>query len=96
MGPFDKSAIHLDVPSVSGLELRSATAEDLEHLRHWKNSQRQFFFHREEISESQQQQWFDAFRLRTHDIMLMTVLDGQVFGCMGVRLQAGQPAEGGG
>ena len=52
MGPFDKSAIHLDVPSVSGLELRSATAEDLEHLRHWKNSQRQFFFHREENSKN--------------------------------------------
>lgn len=75
MSPFDKSAIHLAVPSMPGLELRSATAEDLEHLRQWKNAQRQFFFYQEVISESQQRQWFDAFMLRIHDIMFMTEFD---------------------
>lgn len=88
MSPFDKSAIHIVVPSASGLELRSATSEDMERLRQWKNAQRQFFFHQEEISQSQQRQWFDALEQRSHDLMLMAVFEGQVFGCMGIRWQA--------
>jgi ribosomal protein S18 acetylase RimI-like enzyme len=88
MIPFDKSAIHLAVPSSPGLELRSATAVDLERLRQWKNAQRQFFFHQEEISESQQRQWFDAFMSRPYDLMLLTVFERRVFGCMGIRWQA--------
>lgn len=82
---LDKSSIHLMVPSVPGLELRSATSGDLELLRHWKNAQREFFFYQREISEIEQIQWFNDFTLRNNDIMLMNVLNKKAFGCMGIR-----------
>lgn len=87
MSHFDKSTIRIVVPAVPGLELRAATGADLESLRHWKNEQRRFFFFQEEITKTQQKQWFDAFMERSHDLMLMTMFEEQVFGCMGIRWQ---------
>lgn len=85
MSMFDKSTIHIVIPMVPALELRSAGEADLERLRQWKNEQRQFFFHQEKISVDQQRQWYESFEKRPNDLMLMTVYEHQVFGCMGIR-----------
>ena len=82
-----KSTTHIMVSTDPKLELRAVGQKDLEFLRQWKNKQKQFFFHQEEISASQQIKWFVSFVKRPYDFMFMTVYEQQVFGCMGIRWQ---------
>lgn len=87
MSIFDKSTILIVVPQLPSLVLRSIVEADLEFLRQWKNSQRQYFFHQEEIDPNQHRQWWESFSLRPYDIMLITEYEKQRVGCMGVRWQ---------
>jgi ribosomal protein S18 acetylase RimI-like enzyme len=87
MFEFDKSTIAIVVPKLPALGLRAASQADLDLLRKWKNEQRQFFFHQEEITEDQQKQWYESFIKRPYDLMLMTTYEQQVFGCLGIRWQ---------
>jgi RimJ/RimL family protein N-acetyltransferase len=87
MNSLDKSAIHIVIPTRPALTVRSAGQADLEHLRQWKNEQKQFFFHQEEITANKQWQWYESFKNRPHDLMLMAEYEQQVFGCMGIRWQ---------
>jgi RimJ/RimL family protein N-acetyltransferase len=82
---FNKSSISISIPKVDGLELKAATKSDLENLRIWKNSQKQFFFHQVDISAQQQSEWYAAYEKRPYDLLLMTIFRGKVFGCMGIR-----------
>lgn len=84
---FDKSTIRIAVPKVPELELRAAGQADLDLLRTWKNEQKQFFFHQEEITVVQQSRWYGSFINRPYDLLLMTVFEQRVFGCMGIRWQ---------
>jgi ribosomal protein S18 acetylase RimI-like enzyme len=86
---FKKSIIRVSVPSQRGLELKSVSEEDLENLRIWKNKNKEFFFHKEDITTSQQKLWYESFIQRPYDLLFMTVLDGKTFGCMGIRLLDG-------
>ncbi len=70
--------------------LRAASRLDLLNLRNWKNAQRAFFFHTAEITQEQQQAWFDAYLLRPNDYMLIVDVNGRAIGCMGIRLLAGE------
>jgi RimJ/RimL family protein N-acetyltransferase len=79
-----KNTIAIEVSP--GLHLRAAAVADMEHLRAWKNAQRQFFFYQEVISPEQQRTWFDAFVQRPDDYMLMVEYQGTPMGCMGIRL----------
>jgi RimJ/RimL family protein N-acetyltransferase len=87
MNSFDKTTIRIVVPSRPELVLRSAGEADLEHLRKWKNEQKQFFFYQEEITHNQQDQWYEGYLKRPNDIILMTEYEQQIFGCMGIRWQ---------
>ena len=69
--------------------LRSANAGDLANLRQWKNQRREFFFHKEEISPEQQDQWFEAYQVRPDDFMFMVMVGEEPAGCMGIRLGDG-------
>lgn len=80
-----KESITIVVQQDLKLALRAVADVDLETLRQWKNEQREFFFHKEEITPAQQRSWYAAFQSRPNDLMFMTVLDGQHFGCMGIR-----------
>ena len=82
---FDKLVIRIVVPTLPALVLRSASQSDLEFLRKWKNEQKLFFFHQDEITANQQKQWYESFKQRPHDIMLITEYNQQIFGCMGIR-----------
>jgi hypothetical protein len=87
MNSFDKPTIRIVIPTLQALVLRSAGQADLEHLRKWKNEQKQFFFYQEEITPNQQVQWYEGYKKRPNDIILMTEYEQQIFGCMGIRWQ---------
>ena len=87
MKSFYKARLNLVVQDSPKQLLRSATEDDLEQLRLWKNANRQFFFHQEEISEEQQKAWFYSYQKRSYDLMFMTEFECQPFGCMGIRWQ---------
>jgi ribosomal protein S18 acetylase RimI-like enzyme len=78
-----KNSINIDIGQ--GLGLRSATDRDLDNLRSWKNSNRQFFFHQNEISAEQQLAWYESFALRPYDYMLMIQHQDIAKGCIGIR-----------
>jgi hypothetical protein len=84
---FDKSKIRIVISRQPTLVLRSAGISDLRNLLQWKNDQKNFFFHQEEITLTQQRQWYESFEKRPYDLMLMIEYDQHVFGCMGIRLQ---------
>src|SRR5450759_2674477 len=69
----------------SNVSLRSASKGDLEMLRIWKNANRAWFFHKEEILPSQQAEWFVSYLKRPDDYVFMVVVDGDVVGCMAFR-----------
>lgn len=68
------------------LVLRTVQAGDLENLRHWKNEQREFFFHKEIITIEQQRAWFVKFQAHNYDYMFIIDLNSESIGCMGSRL----------
>ncbi len=66
--------------------LRTAGESDLLRLREWKNSHREFFFFKEEISSEQQKEWYHAYQLRQEDYMFIVTAGEIPIGCMGIRL----------
>lgn len=72
------------------LTLRTAQQADMDSLREWKNSKRQFFFHTDLISPKQQNEWYERYMARPHDYMFVVVVGGQEIGCLGIRLQEGE------
>jgi ribosomal protein S18 acetylase RimI-like enzyme len=68
------------------LQLRSAEGADIEYLRELKNSHREYFFHRLEITQEQQAAWFATYQSRSNDYMFIVWLNGVRIGCMGIRL----------
>jgi hypothetical protein len=67
--------------------LRTINEGDLENLRKWKNTHKQSFFHQEDITPEQQQNWFINYSIRPHDYMLVVeqTQNSQAIGCMGFR-----------
>ena len=59
---------------------------DIEALRVNKNKNREFFFLKDEITEEDQEKWYQAFQEREDDHMFVCKESGKVFGCMGFRL----------
>ena len=88
MEPSAKSFSLADATSPKRIQLRCATTGDLEDLRNWKNQHREFFFHKEEISRAQQEEWFRAYERRADDFMFMVLSGEKSIGCMGIRLIA--------
>jgi len=79
---------HLSIVSYlySAVLLRTIGARDQTNLRAWKNENRQFFFYKEIISETAQQEWFRKYQTREHDYMFIVLANGLEIGCMGVRM----------
>jgi hypothetical protein len=69
------------------LELRVAEVTDIEYLRELKNSHREYFFHKLEISHQQQFEWFAEYQSRLNDFMFIVSLNNVRLGCMGIRLR---------
>lgn len=73
-----------DIPA---LRLTSASDDDQERLRIWKNAHRRSFFYQEIIEPKQQVKWFQRYQDRADDYMFMVEEDGNPIGCMAFRAE---------
>jgi RimJ/RimL family protein N-acetyltransferase len=72
--------------NLNKLTLRTVNETDIENLRVWKNMNKNFFFYKQEISESQQTEWFNQYLNRPDDYIFIVELNNQLpIGCMGIR-----------
>jgi RimJ/RimL family protein N-acetyltransferase len=76
--------------ALPGISLRTAALPDCDHLRAWKNENRQYFFFRDIISPEGQRQWFAGYLLRPDDWMFMVLEGDRSIGCMGFRARDGE------
>lgn len=71
------------------MRLRSIEEKDLNHLRNWKNRNRDSFFYKNEISVDEQKEWFKKYLDRDKDFMFIIEEDIEnvckSIGCMGFR-----------
>jgi len=67
--------------------LRPITKNDLEMLRSWKTSHKEYFYHQDHINKEQQQSWFANYESREYDKIFIVVYKNVDIGCMGVRLK---------
>jgi ribosomal protein S18 acetylase RimI-like enzyme len=66
--------------------IREITSDDLEILRLQKNQNKEFFFHKNDISKEDQLRWYGGYLKREEDWMMVCYADyGDIWGIMGVR-----------
>ena len=83
-----KITITLNVPYEKGrLVIRTSDVDDLTNLREWKNTHKEYFFHKLEITPAQQEEWFSGYLLRADDYLFIVEFDGNPIGCMGIRFK---------
>jgi len=88
MGQMKKKATTLNVPYEKGdLVIRTSDKGDLNDLREWKNTHKEYFFHKLEITPTQQEEWFSGYHLRADDYLFVVEFDGKPIGCMGIRFK---------
>ena len=71
------------------VSLRTIAEGDLEELRLWKNSNREAFFFKGEITPQMQRDWFNGYLSRSADYMFVVESGGRKAGCMGFRMEGG-------
>ncbi len=67
------------------MELRTIVREDIELLREWKNQHRQFFFHKGNITEKEQSEWYERWSQFDDDHLFMIISGSERVGCIGTR-----------
>jgi RimJ/RimL family protein N-acetyltransferase len=85
MNSFLKENYNVVVDIERKIVLRSATLNDNENLRKWKNSQKMYFFYQDEIDQEMQNQWFAKYCSRELDIMVIIEINKIPIGCMAIR-----------
>ena len=85
-----KPTLVLRSSALPEIELETIGPQHLEFLRRLKNAHRQRFFHRDEISPAQQQQWYEGYLQRDHDWMFVMRRAGVERACMGYRIVDGE------
>ncbi|HMC20636.1 MAG TPA: GNAT family N-acetyltransferase [Thermoanaerobaculia bacterium] len=81
-----KPRIKITAPNDHAVVLCSATWEDQESLRAWKNANRQYFFFKNVIERDGQHRWFEGHLRRPDDHMFMVIVEGKPIGCLAVRV----------
>lgn len=66
--------------------IRLINEDDLPKLRQWKNDHKEVFFHKDEISEEQQNEWYREYQKKEDDFMFMVFWGKVPIGCIAVRL----------
>ena len=71
--------------------LRAINSTDIESLRLWKNANKEYFFHAEDIAADQQLAWYERFIQRSNDHMFVVEelvgSNRRKIGCMGYRVK---------
>lgn len=86
MDVFNKNKIKIILDDEKKIILRSATIYDNENLLKWKNSDRMYFFFKDEIDQDMQRRWFENYSSREFDIMTIVEVDSIAIGCMAIRI----------
>ena len=71
--------------SDTNLKLDLVSFDEIELLRIWKNSHRQFFFNKNIITRIQQIDWFEEYSKRDNDYIFVVKYKNKSIGCMGIR-----------
>jgi ribosomal protein S18 acetylase RimI-like enzyme len=73
--------------SINGNSVYLNTVNDvnLEKIRNWKNSERNYFFHKQEISKEQQLDWYQKYLLRDNDFIFVINYLNNDIGSIGIR-----------
>ena len=66
--------------------MRSIILSDIEYLRVWKNTHKEFFFYKNEIEKEAQLNWYNQYSLKNNDDMFIIENSNEKIGCIGVRL----------
>ncbi|NQV69335.1 MAG: GNAT family N-acetyltransferase [Pseudohongiella sp.] len=82
---MSKEPVTLVCDSDKNILLRSVELRDLSCLRNWKNDNRENFFHKETISNTQQEKWFEDYQDRESDYIFIVEVASKAVGCMGIR-----------
>ena len=69
--------------------LRCIGREDIEDLRLWKNANRRWFFHKDQITAPAQKAWFEGYLRRDDDFLFVAEIAGRRAGFIGFRLIEG-------
>ena len=72
--------------SLADATLEPISEDDLEDLRRWKNANRSSFFHKDIITQEEQEKWYVGFLDRSDEHMYVVRFRGWAVGCMGFRL----------
>lgn len=76
--------------ATGGVRLRTATAEDQQRLREWRNANTGSFFDQAPVTPDGQSRWFEAYLSREEDFLFMVMEANETRGCLGVRLNDGE------
>jgi len=85
---FYQASKHLNQQATDEMSVSLCLAKwsDIGLLRRWKNAHIQSFFHKGQISISQQEEWFSGYLKRPDDYMFIASLNEKIkFGCLGCR-----------
>lgn len=73
-----------------GVWMRSISSDDLAALAIWKNTHRESFFFQQELTQSDQENWFQAYLKRPMDYMFIVMQHEYPVGCVGLRKYGGE------
>ena len=68
------------------ISIKPINKSHLSKLRLWKNQNRNYFFHKDLITQEDQTKWYKLFKSRKNDYMFVIINNNSLVGCMGIRL----------
>ena len=68
------------------ISIKPINKSHLSKLRFWKNQNKNYFFHKDLITQEDQTKWYQLFKSRKNDYMFVIINNNSLVGCMGIRL----------
>ena len=68
------------------ISIKPINKSHLSKLRLWKNQNKNYFFHKDLITQKDQTKWYKLFKSRKNDYMFVIINNNSLVGCMGIRL----------
>ena len=68
------------------ISIKPINKSHLSKLRLWKNQNKNYFFHKDLITQEDQTKWYQLFKSRKNDYMFVITNNNSLVGCMGIRL----------
>ena len=68
------------------ISVKPINKSHLSKLGLWKNQNKNYFFHKDLITQEDQTKWYKLFKSRKNDYMFVIINNNSLVGCMGIRL----------